>query len=120
MASRFEDGRGVIEDLLYGDIHAVTRIITNKGAVRGNHKHDRTTQWTYIVSGRLTVATAKHPPHKTVRVFEAGELMCEEPGVWHAWQALEDTTVLVFTHGPRSGENYEDDVVRLELPDRLI
>jgi hypothetical protein len=39
-----------------------------------------------------------------------------EPGVPHAWKALEDTDCLVFTRGPRSGEDYESDTYRLEEP----
>jgi quercetin dioxygenase-like cupin family protein len=119
MASRFEDHRGVIEDLLYGQMDCVTRISTVKGAVRGNHVHKLTSQWTYVMSGRLLVATSGHPGRKSERVereFGPGDLFCEGPGVAHAWKALENTVVLVFTRGPRSGEGYESDTVRLEKP----
>ncbi|SRR6266487_1201123 len=119
---RFEDERGVIQDLL-GPIDAVTEIFTRKGCIRGNHVHDETTQWAYVVSGRLLVA--KRPwlnAHGKLyagtgeNVYDPGMISCEEPGVAHAWKAIEDTTVLVFTKGPRSGENYESDVTRLEVP----
>jgi hypothetical protein len=36
------------------------------------------------------------------------------PQEGHAFEALEDTTFLVLTRGPRGGENYEDDTFRLE------
>lgn len=119
MADYFADERGTIHDLLAA-VDAVTEIWTVKGAVRGNHVHAETVQWTYIVSGRLLVATQRprqrgmHP----VRREECGprDLICDEPGVAHAWEALEDTLVLVFTKGPRSGENYETDTVRLVKP----
>jgi dTDP-4-dehydrorhamnose 3,5-epimerase-like enzyme len=116
MADRFEDERGVIQDLL-GPVDAVTEIFTRKGAVRGNHVHERTTQWTYIVSGKLRIVSS-YPPDGFIDDHEhgPGQLYEDVPGVAHAWQALEDTTVLVFTKGPRSGEAYESDTRRLEVP----
>jgi uncharacterized RmlC-like cupin family protein len=115
---RFEDERGVIEDLL-GRIDAVTMITTHAGAVRGNHVHARTTQWTYVVSGLIRFAwtdddgvhTADNGP---------GVLVTEPAGVPHAWQALADSRVLVFTRGPRSGQAYETDTTRLEERYRLL
>jgi quercetin dioxygenase-like cupin family protein len=118
VADRFEDKRGVIQDLL-GPIDAVTEIFTKRGAIRGNHVHKLTTQWTYVVRGRMKIRTAPHAsmPKRTVdTLLLPGMMACEKPGVPHAWLALEDTTVLVFTSGPRSGEAYESDTERLEVP----
>ena len=111
MADRFEDGRGVIQDLL-GPVDAVTRIFTKAGAVRGNHVHKLTDQWAYVVSGRLLTALGPLAPEFRM----PGDLFLEAAGLPHAWKALEDTTVLVFTKGPRSGEDYETDTERLEVP----
>ena len=119
MASSFADHRGLIEDILDLDGEplngVVTRIFTVAGEVRGNHTHKETTQWTYIVSGRLLVAS---PSGRTP--FLPGSLIVEPPGVPHAWRAEEDTVVLVFTKGPRSGENYESDTERLAPEDHLL
>src|SRR5450631_2416525 len=113
------DVRGAITDLL-GKVDAVTEITTRKGAIRGNHYHHDTTQWTYVVKGRLRVVTETLPGAPIQGVLRAGELMESPPGERHAWQALVDTTVLVFTQGPRSGADYETDVTRLEDESRLI
>ena len=111
LADSFEDERGRIEDLIEGPVDAVTRIFTAKGAVRGNHFHRQTVQWTYVLSGSLLVA------HGDVqRILGPGEIAVDRPGVPHAWKALADTDVLVFTCGPRSGSGYESDTVRLEEP----
>jgi len=118
VADRFEDERGVIQDLL-GPVDSVTEIFTRTGHVRGNHVHKLTTQWTYIVSGSLLVAMDA-PEAINLRYRYGGELITEVPGVAHAWRALEDTTVLVFTKGPRSGQNYESDVYRLPEEKRLL
>jgi quercetin dioxygenase-like cupin family protein len=112
---RHEDARGVIADILAGPIDAVTRISTRAGAVRGNHYHSDTVQWTYVLTGQLLVAT-RPPAGIAHAVYGGQDLFCDEPGVAHAWKALMDTVVLVFTRGPRSGENYESDVTRLEVP----
>jgi len=117
-AGRFEDERGVIQDLL-GRIDAVTEIFTKAGKVRGNHVHLRTTQWTYIVSGVLEVAWIEDDGVHS-ELYGRGHLVTEAAGVPHAWKALEDTVVLVFTKGPRSGEDYESDTQRLPENARLL
>ena len=115
MADRFEDDRGLILDLFTGQLDGVTEIFTRKGAVRGNHVHDRTTQWTLVRSGHLLVVT-DNGEFRSRREYLPGEMAEELPGVAHAWKALEDTTVLVFTRGPRSGDAYESDPQRLKVP----
>jgi quercetin dioxygenase-like cupin family protein len=110
MGDRFEDPRGEIQDLITGPIDSVTRITTVKGAIRGNHFHKRTTQWTYVLSGSLLVSNGLE------RVLGSGEMVVDRPGEPHAWKALEDTDCLVFTRGPRSGDQYESDTFRLEVP----
>jgi hypothetical protein len=100
MSDRYEDARGVIQDLFDGEpVDAVTHITTLKGTIRGNHYHEHTTQWTLVLSGRLLIA---NPAMQKI--------------VPHAWEAIEDASCLVFTRGPRSGENYESDTYRLDEP----
>lgn len=111
---RFEDERGVIQDLL-GPTDATVEIFTRAGAIRGNHVHDQTTQWTYIVSGRMEFAWSGEDGKQTA-VYPAGAMVIEPAGVPHAWRAVEDTRVLVFTQGPRSGQAYETDTTRLDVP----
>jgi quercetin dioxygenase-like cupin family protein len=119
MASSFADDRGVIEDIL--DLGSeplngvVTRIFTKAGKVRGNHVHQKTVQWVYVVDGLLRIAS---PAGQTVHT--KGALFEEPAGVPHAWRAEKDTWVLVFTSGPRSGENYESDTERLAPEDHLL
>lgn len=108
---RHEDDRGVIQDL-FGRVDAVTEIFTRAGAVRGNHVHQRTTQWTYVVAGELQVAWTEDDGVHT-REARRGELVTEAAGIPHAWKAMTDCTVLVFTRGPRSGTAYEVDTQRL-------
>lgn len=116
MSDRFEDHRGVIQDWFgpgtpEGPIDSVTFITTKAGAVRGNHVHERTTQWTMVIKGSLVMANG----HTETRMGP-GVIMKHAPGDPHAWRAIEDCECLVFTQGPRSGENYESDTIRLEEP----
>jgi quercetin dioxygenase-like cupin family protein len=108
--NRFEDARGVIQDVL-GPVDAVTRITTLKGAVRGNHVHHETTQWTMVTKGRLLFAG-----HGGTVEVGAGGMLRHDPGEPHAWRAVEDSECLVFTKGPRSGDGYENDTERLKEP----
>jgi quercetin dioxygenase-like cupin family protein len=118
VADRFEDERGVIMDLL-GKIDAVTEIITRAGAVRGNHVHLRTTQWTYVCWGLMTFAWTEDDGVHT-RAGRPGDLIEERAGIPHAWKADTDCRVLVFTRGPRSGAAYESDTQRLPPNARLL
>lgn len=106
----YEDERGTIEDLVVAEHFSLTRIFTRYGAVRGNHVHDFTTQWTYVTHGKLEVAS----PAGT-RYLQTSELHVDLPGVPHAWKAMTDTTCLVLTEGPRAAD-FESDTRRLEEP----
>lgn len=117
---RYEDERGVIQDLLAGPIDSVTQISTRTGSVRGNHAHGKTVQWTYVVSGCMRSVIRNQDGSLSQAVRYPGEFFCEPSGLAHAWEALEDTTVLVFTRGPRSGADYESDTRRLAPEDRLL
>ena len=114
MADRFEDERGVIQDLL-GPVDAVTQIFTKAGAIRGNHIHQNTTQYTFVCWGELEAAWVEDDGVH-LKTYGPGSLITEAAGIPHAWRALESTLCLVFTKGPRSGEAYESDTHRLEVP----
>lgn len=115
MSDYFEDDRGWIKDLAVGDDWAVTRIFTKAGAKRGNHYHKETKQTVHVISGRMLIREASGDSYSEY-TLGPGDLKVELPNKPHAWQALEDTDVLVVTHGPRSGENYESDTFRLKEP----
>jgi len=114
MPDFIEDERGYIQELDLGDhIDAVLEIMTRAGCIRGNHWHRDTTHWTYVVSGKLQIRNGGH----TITAGP-GCLVEARPGMEHAWVALEDTVALEFKRGAgaRGQENYEADVVRLEVP----
>lgn len=111
-----EDARGLIQDLLIEKLDGVTLVRTKKGAVRGNHFHTFTFQWAYVVSGSMRVVS-QHPGGPACEsILRPGDLALWEPLDAHAWEALEDAEVMVFTRGPRTGPEYESDKTMLRKP----
>ena len=113
---KIKDDRGYIQDLLTNDkFDAVTLITMRKGAIRGNHYHKLTTQWTFIINGVLEIATKKVISDKIViDQLCADEMHLSAPNVCHGLRALEDCKILIITKGPRAGFDYESDTFRLE------
>ena len=113
----FSDDRGDIIDLLEGeDINAVTLVTFRAGAVRGNHYHRETTQWNYVLSGRISLSSMLPPGERREVVLEPGDLVTIAPNERHAFVALEPASMAVFTRGPRGGKEYETDTYRVEPP----
>lgn len=113
----YEDARGSIADILEDEIiEHVTLITTAAGAVRGNHYHRETHQWVYIVAGALQYLTRDEGGRLEQGTVRAGDMLYTGPMDAHAMTALEDTTMLVMTRGPRGGREYESDTFRLESP----
>lgn len=113
----FTDNRGSITDILAKvPLDAVTVIRSNKGVVRGNHYHKHTVQWIYLQSGRLRSLTQVGDDPVVAGIMTPGDLLLTEALEKHAVVALEDSEFFVFTHGPRSGDSYEDDTYHLEIP----
>lgn len=114
---QFSDDRGTITDLLVGQaIDAVTEITFSMGAVRANHYHKLTTQWTYVVSGQVRYVARTPDSVMTDEVLGPGSLVVSQPGEAHAFKAMSEAVIFVFTKGPRAGFDYEKDTFRLETP----
>lgn len=125
LLSAFEDKRGIILDILAGEsIDAVTYISFKNRAVRANHFHKETTQWNYVLSGKLKycnrIIDEKMLEDKwsetTQEILYPGDFCVSYPWEAHAFQGIEDSELLVLTRGPRSGMNYEKDTFRLVHP----
>jgi quercetin dioxygenase-like cupin family protein len=111
------DERGSITDILQKEeIEYVTVITSVRGVERGHHYHKRTMQWVYLMEGRMKLLTQLPGEPVVAAILEKGDLAVTFPMERHAMIALEDSVFLVFTRGPRGGENYESDTYRLERP----
>lgn len=112
----FRDSRGSILDILDDVIlNSVTLITNKKGAVRANHFHKKTVQYTFVLSGRVRYVS-KGPRGRKSAVLKAGDLAVSPPNEAHATEALTDATFLALSSGPRHGKNYEADTFRLAVP----
>jgi dTDP-4-dehydrorhamnose 3,5-epimerase-like enzyme len=112
-----QDDRGSIVDILIHEpFDAATIIHSRRGAVRGNHLHKDTIQWMYVLTGRVLVAAQREGAPVEEREVGVGELVRHDPLEAHSVTALDDSSFIVLTRGPRSGDNYESDTFRLETP----
>ncbi|MFA5935784.1 MAG: cupin domain-containing protein [Patescibacteria group bacterium] len=118
LSVNFEDDRGSIRDIFAHDPKdSCTVVVSKKGAVRGNHYHKLSTQYTYVVSGQLTMLS-QNVGETTIEkhVLRPGDMMTHGPNEAHTLIADEDTVFLAFADGLRGGEEYEKDTFRLEVP----
>jgi quercetin dioxygenase-like cupin family protein len=117
VAPSFVDERGEIIDLLENEsINAVTIVTFKKGAVRGNHYHKHTSQWNYLISGKIKLVTQNLAGGREEAVMKRGDFVLLGPNVRHALVGVEDSELIVFTQGPRGGKEYESDTYRLDVP----
>jgi dTDP-4-dehydrorhamnose 3,5-epimerase len=117
IAPVFEDERGAIYDLLEVPVRHSGLITFVKGAKRGSHYHKKSTQYTYIIQGRIEVRIkdTKSPDAKVESyLIEKGDLMEIPPLVIHTYQALENSVMLDFTTESRLEDGYETDTIRVD------
>jgi quercetin dioxygenase-like cupin family protein len=119
--SAVEDERGKILDILTGEqIEHVNLITFKKGAVRANHYHKYSLHFNFVLSGSLKLVIKAPQKEIESAIIKPGELVEILPMEHHALIALEDAELLVFTRGPRGGENYENDTYRLSSSESLV
>ena len=110
----FHDNRGQITDIIqHTPFDSVTVITCVKGAIRGNHYHKESIQYSYVLSGRVLAYTQL--PDGEVETADLVENDLLETPVLerHALQALEDSVLIIITRGPRGGKDYEKGTFRV-------
>jgi len=117
----YEDERGIIRDILFNEvIEHVTIISSKKGAVRGDHYHKYTSQYTYVIRGSFKVISQMQNEQVEVGIIKQNDLLFTPPMEKHVLISLEDSEILALTRGPRGGENYENDTFRLHGAESLL
>ena len=113
----YRDRRGKITDMIEGEsINAVTKVTFNKGAIRGNHFHKKTIQYNYLLTGKIKLLTQTGKEKIKKTIVKSKSLFVIFPNEKHAFEAMENSELMVFTRGPRGGKEYESDTFRLEKP----
>lgn len=115
------DDRGTIRDIFVSSPKDHCSIITfTPDAVRANHFHKESTQYTYVIEGEILMATRlvdqNGEPAGEVEqvVLGPGDLVTHPPYHAHAFRALKAASILAFADGVRGGNDYESDVFRLK------
>ena len=113
-----KDKRGIISDLIEKEkINSITYISFYKNKIRANHYHKKTTQWNYVISGKVLFVSRINNKIKKI-VGKKNDLIKIETREHHAIKSLEYSEILVFTKGPRGGKEFESDTYRLK--DNLV
>lgn len=113
----FIDERGIISDLLNENVSNVGLITTEKDAIRANHYHKLSTQYSYILSGKFEVLLAPSDNPRNVKkvLVNAGEIIIVPPNVIHRFKAIERAVMIDMVSESRAGTGFEDDVYRIEI-----
>jgi quercetin dioxygenase-like cupin family protein len=110
----FEDSRGTITDILqHTPVDSITIITCAKGAIRANHYHKESFQYSYVLSGRILAYTQLPDSPLKSKTLVEGDMLESPPLERHALHAVENSVLLIITRGPRGGKGYEDDTFRV-------
>ncbi len=113
----FRDKRGLIADIIYNnEINHIAYISTNKNGIRGNHYHKKTTQYTFVIDGRIRYYFKKKSEKKISQlILKKGDLIKSKFNEIHAFKTISKKSVmLALTVGVRGGKDYEKDTFRVE------
>ena len=112
-----KDKRGLIYDILETSVKHVGYITFVKNAVRGKHYHKKSTQFTYVISGKIELITKDLKPGSRLKkvVMTKGDFALIPPLVIHAYRALVSSEILDMTTESRVGNGYEVDTTRVDL-----
>lgn len=115
VVAAFTDNRGSIFDIVEKPISHVGLITSAKGAVRGNHYHKISVQFTYVLKGSFKFITSDiDGANRVETILEEGDYSEIPPGVVHTYVALtEGATFLDMTTLARGEKGYEGDTVRV-------
>lgn len=118
----FEDKRGKIIDIFVSNPKDHCTIVTfNKGAVRGNHFHKKTCQYTFVIEGKLLLISQKVNSqgqligNQKKKIILENSLIVHKQNHAHAFKALRYSKILAFADGLRGGKNYSSDTYPLKV-----
>jgi|SRR3989338_866331 len=110
----FKDARGIILDILEKPVSHIGLVTFKKGATRGNHYHKKSTQYSYVLGGKIEL-TIKKINEKKIRkiILKEGDLTTIPRNMIHTYRALENSSMLDLTTYARGIKGYETDTVRV-------
>ena len=121
LKNNFKDKRGMILDIFVNKPKDHCSLVTfNKGAIRGNHYHKKSTQYSFVLSGKLIIFSVKVNNNGNItkkikkEILLKNSLITHKPFYAHAFKAITKSNLLAFADGKRGGKNYEKDTFRLK------
>lgn len=110
----FRDHRGEIFDIVEDVVGHVGMVTFNKGVTRGNHYHKRSTQYSYVLDGKIKL-TVSDPDGKRPREFilSPGAFTQIPPRTVHTYTALTPARMLDVTTVTRIKDGYEKDTYKI-------
>ena len=110
----FKDARGMILDILEKPVSHIGLVTFKKGAIRGNHYHKKSTQYSYVLGGKIELTIKKINEKRAKKIIlKEGDLTTIPPNMIHAYRAIEDSSILDLTTYRRGKAGYEKDTVRV-------
>ena len=113
----FRDKRGLVYDVVEENVGHVGLITSKKGTTRGSHYHKESTQFTFVISGKIVYTERdlrKRGSRKKTLLLSPNDLVVTPARVAHMFRFLEDSVIIDITTKSRNDNGYENDTVRLE------
>jgi quercetin dioxygenase-like cupin family protein len=118
-----DDDRGIIEQLSREGYDSVLRITSKKGTVRANHYHQKDSHICYVLKGKIRYVEQELLPDGTVDrssaqreyIIKPGQCFYTAPMIAHAMEFLADTEFLAISPRTGNAQEYETDLIRVEL-----
>ena len=121
LKQNFEDRRGKIIDVFVNSPKEHCLIVTfTKGAVRGNHFHKKSTQFSFVLSGELDYYFAKVDKKSgklkkiIKKTVKKNTFNTHKPYEAHAFKSKKKSVLVAISCGIRGGSRYEKDTFRLK------
>lgn len=112
----FKDTRGLIYDVIESPVEHIGMITFTKGAIRGNHYHKKSTQYTLVLKGKIELITCEARRQKGMQrrtIMRAGDLAIIPPRIIHTYHALTPASIIDCATRSRRAHGYEEDTIRV-------
>ena len=106
LKNNFKDKRGMILDIFVNKPKDHCTLVTfNKGAIRGNHYHKKSTQYSFVLSGKLIMFSVKVNNNGNItkkikkEILLKNSLITHKPFYAQAFKAITKSNLLVLILG---------------------
>jgi len=111
----YSDRRGHIIDILEDKVGHIGMITFAKGAIRGNHYHKKSVQYSYVLDGRIELTVSNiNGSRKRKYILTKDTLTTIPPHIIHTYKGLTKASMLDMTTLSRTDDGYEKDTIRIK------